>query len=130
MIEKLSQPRTVKTPDGLPVVVTHQAWGHTHQLWNRPEVISYRVLGVVDAKLGFRPVNGTEEYANITGDDYAALLAANKSGKRAGVFRKDDVIALHKKIVAREAVARDAQGKSETATHFAKVAGKRQGRKR
>jgi hypothetical protein len=102
MIEKLSVAKTVKTHDGLPVRVTHRAWGRTHQLWNDPPLTSYSVLGVMDPEKGFRPVAGTEELVQFGKEDYDKLIAANRKGKKLGVFRTDDVIAAHKEIVARE----------------------------
>lgn len=95
MIELLATPVEVDTPYGL-MSATHQAWGHTHQPWNR-SVYSYRVLGMlVDGK--FKPFPGTEEYINIIEADFDALMDGNAQGKQPNVFRTTDVIAKHREV--------------------------------
>ncbi len=99
MIEELETP-IVKSKGLSVVTLTHRAWGHTHQPWNNPPLTSYNVLGgFVDGK--FVVLEGSEEYAPIAGEDYDALMASSESGKPAGMFRTDDIIAKHKEILSR-----------------------------
>ena len=94
VIEPLDVPVTIQTPFGS-ATLTHRAWGHTHQPWADPPLVSYSVLGVLDASGAFVAYPGTEETVQIRGADYQAVLAPNASGKREGEFRTDDVRAAH-----------------------------------
>lgn len=97
VFEVLTTPVTKATSFGT-ATLTHRAWGFTHQPWhNDAPITSYFVLGVLNADGTFTPYAGTENYCPIRGADYAAILAANASGKQSNVFRTDDIIAFHKK---------------------------------
>lgn len=102
MIEQLATPVERDLPGGFgKVTLTHKAWGMTHQPYNKPELLSYSVLGRVDENGDFQAWAGTEEYAQITGDDYKELRAGTPDGKKQDQFRTDDVIVKHKAIHAR-----------------------------
>lgn len=104
MIEKLASSKQVQTPVG-PIVVTHRMHGYAVQPWNDPPMSSFVVLGTVHPVSGkFIPTphsaeDPTEETVHFTAAEFAALEAPSGS-KKAGVFRTDDVRALHEKKAA------------------------------
>lgn len=93
MIEQLAAPQEVATPYG-PVAATHRAHGFTVQPWSNPPLNSYTVLGTLAVDGTFRPMTGTEEYAQIGREKFNTMLAA-AGAKKAGIFRTDDVRAAH-----------------------------------
>lgn len=66
MPEVLADPVDAEVVPGVLVPLTHRAWGFTYQPWNDPPLISYSVLGILDADGCFRAVAGHEDYRNIS----------------------------------------------------------------
>lgn len=92
MIEPLSPPQAVQTPQG-EVTATHRAWSMSVDPLGAHPVTSRAVLGIVQAGV-FVPLQGGDEVVLLDRAEYQQL-AAPKAGKPAGVVRSDDVVARH-----------------------------------
>lgn len=117
MIEQLAVPVVVEGDFG-PVTLTHRCWGFTHQPWSKPAMVSYAALGIVSSDGTFKPFPGKEQTAQFDDTDYARLIASNPNGKREGVFRTDDIIAIHREAVQKslEEAAKRAAAEAANAT--------------
>lgn len=94
LIEALVTPE-VKPGDFGPATLTHKAYGFTVQPWNTPKLVSYHVLGVINALNRFIPYPGSEVTAHWTPTDVATVY-------RDGAFTVDEVLAKHEEIIARQ----------------------------